>query len=146
VALKKRGKYRYGDSQQDIVLELERYSKQNVYVVHHWADAVCKCGSRIFRLLLDDNEGAAIRICENCKDEHPIGDSAEYLEEADLDECRCPCGKGVFEITAGVSLYRDSEDVRWIYIGCRCPACGLVGVYGDWKNEFPGYQKLLEQI
>ena len=39
MALKKRGKYRYGDSQADIRAEVLRYSKTNAYLAHHFADA-----------------------------------------------------------------------------------------------------------
>ena len=146
MALQKRGKYYYGDSQGDIRQEITRYSTANAYVADHFADAVCRCGGKSFRLLLDDNQGAAVRICVVCSNEHPIGDSDEFLAEAELDECACPCGGERFEITVGVSLYDDSEDVRWLYIGCRCPACGLVACYGDWKNEYEGYKELLDQV
>ncbi len=50
MALTKRAKYRYGDSQADIRAELLRYSKKNAYVVYHFADATCKCGGKLFRL------------------------------------------------------------------------------------------------
>jgi hypothetical protein len=146
MVLKKRGKYRYGDSQSDIREEMLRYSKLNDYVAHHFADAVCTCGSKVFGLWIDDDEGAAVRKCATCNSEHPIGDSDEYLEEAEIEECACPCGGEKFEITVGVSLYDDSEDVRWLYLGCRCPACGLTAMYGDWKNEFDGYQELLSRV
>jgi hypothetical protein len=143
MALKKRGKYRYGDSQTDIRAEVRRYSKTNAYLAHHFADAICQCGGRLFRLALDENEGAAVRTCVGCKTEHPIGDSDNFLKDAELEECACPCGGHEFEVTVGVSLYGDSEDVRWLYVGCRCPKCGLAAVYGDWKNEFNGYRELL---
>ena len=146
MALKKRGKYSYGDSQPDIRAEVQRYSKANEYLAHHFADCVCACGGKRFRLSLDDTEGAAVRTCVGCNSEHPIGDSDEYLEDADLEECACPCGGEEFEITVGVSLYKDSEDVRWLYVGCRCPACGLTAVYADWKNEFNGYRDLLARV
>jgi hypothetical protein len=146
MALKKRGQYRYGDSQADIRDEVLRYSKKNEYKAEHFRDAVCVCGTKIFRLALDDNEGAAVRICTGCKSEHPIGDSGEFLEDAELGECACPCGNEKFEITVGVSLYDGSEDVRWLYLGCRCPKCGLTAVYGDWKNEFEDYRKLLDRV
>lgn len=146
MSLKKRGKHQYGDSQEDIRAEILRYSLKNGYVAQHFADAVCKCGGRRFRVLLDDNEGAACRTCESCQLEHPIGDSDEYLEEADLGECGCPCGNETFEVTVGVSLYDESEDVRWLYLGFRCPTCGLTAVYGDWKNEFNGYRELLARV
>src|SRR5438105_3250675 len=134
MALRKRGKWRYGDSQADIRDEILRYSKGVAYLAHHYADAVCKCGGKVFSLLLDDTQGAAVRRCVACEDEHPIGDSDEYLEEAELEECACPCGGEAFEITVAVSLYDGSEDVKWLYLGCRCPSCGLTAVYRDWKN------------
>lgn len=99
-----------------------------------------------FSLLIDDNEGAAIRECSSCQNRHPIGDSEEYLDDAELEECACPCGNGHFEISIGVSLYENSNDVRWLYLGCRCPQCNLCAVYGDWKNEFIGYNILLKKV
>jgi len=50
------------------------------------------------------------------------------------------------EITVGASLDEGSEDVRWLDLGCRCPACGLTAVYGDWKNEFSGHRDLLARV
>jgi hypothetical protein len=146
MALKKRGRYRYGDSQADIRAELVRYGKANAYPAQHFADATCGCGGRLFRLALDEDAGAAVRVCVGCQAEHPIGDSDEFLGEAELGECACPCGGEQFEITAGVSLYEGSEDVRWLYLGCRCPRCGLTAVYGDWKNEFNGFRELLARV
>jgi len=146
MALRKRGRYWHGDSQADIRDEILRYSKAVTYVAHHYADAVCQCGGRLFGLLLDDTQGVAVRACVACAAEHPIGDSDESLEEAELDACACPCGNEAFEVTVGVSLYDDSEDVRWLYVGCRCPECGLTAVYGDWKNEFNDYQELLKRV
>jgi hypothetical protein len=146
MALRKRGKYYYGDSQADIRGEILRYSRRVKYLSQHYADPVCECGGKRFWLFLDDTQGAAVRACPACEAEHPIGDSDEFLEEADLEECACPCGNEEFEITVGVSLYADSEDVRWLYVGCRCPECGLTAVYGDWKNEYEGYQELLARV
>lgn len=145
--LRKRGPWRYGDSQADIRTEIVRYSRDVGYVARHFADAVCGCGGRVFALLLDDDAGVASRVCVACDtDAHPIGDSGEYLEDANQEECACLCGGESIEITVGVSLYPRSEDVRWLYVGCRCPTCGLVAVYGDWKNEFNGYKELLARV
>jgi len=147
MALRKRGRWRYGDAQADIRAEIVRYSMEVGYSAEHFADAVCKCGGRVFGLLLDDEAGVALRVCVACDAEaHPIGDSAEYMDEAEEEECACPCGQEEFEITVGVSLYAKSKDVRWLYVGCRWPKCGLTAVYGDWKNEFNGYQKLLKRV
>ncbi len=147
MALRKRGKWWYGDSQADIRDAILRYSKGVKYLAHHYADAVCgKCGGKVFWLFLDDNQCVAVRACVACEDEHPIGDSNEFMAEADPDDCACPCGGEEFEITVGVSLYEGSEDVKWLYLGCRCPACGLTAVYGDWKNEYIGYRELLARV
>ena len=146
MALVKRGKFRYGDSQADIREELIRYSRLNSYVAEHFSDAVCECGGRVFHLALDEVQGVAVRACVACKSQHPIGDSNEYFAEAELEECACPCGQMEFEITVGVALYQGSEDVKWLYLGCRCPKCGLTSAYGDWKNEYIGYKDLLALV
>lgn len=146
MALKKRGKYRYGDGPEDIATEIRRCSKENAYVATELAAARCTCGGDRFELELDETQGAAVRICVACAVRHPIGDSDEYLEEAELEACSCLCGEETFEITVGVSLYADSAAVRWLYVGCRCPACGLTGVYRDWKNEHEDHVALLARV
>ena len=146
MALRKRGKWWYGDSQADIQGELVRFGKLNKYLPTQFVDPRCKCGSGLFRLFVDVYQGAAIRVCANCGMRHAMGDSDEYLQVASLEDATCVCGKTEFEITVGVHLYHDSDDVRWLYIGCRCPACGLTGCYGDWKNEFIDYKKLLKRM
>ena len=146
MALRNRGNYRYGDSHADIREELLRYSRLNGYPADHFTDAACSCGGRAFSLALDDTEGAAVRTCTACGSAHPIGDSGEYLADAALETCACPCGCEQFEIAAGISLYEGSSDVKWLYLGCRCIDCGLTAVYGDWKNEFNGYQEFLALI
>ncbi len=146
MTLHKRGKHYFGDSQADIRDEVLRYSELTENVAHHFADAICTCGSKNFRLKLDDNGGAATRICSQCNIEHAIGDSDDFLEDSSLEECACPCDNEAFEITAGVSLYDESEDVKWLNLGCRCAKCGLTAVYSDWKNVFIGYRALLERV
>ena len=134
MALRKRGTYYYGDAQDDLRPRLDRYSK-NSYPAVRYADAMCRCGGRTFRLLIDEDEGVAVRSCSICGEVHPMADSADYLADATLEECGCPCGMDLFELTLGVALYPDSNDVRWLYVGARCPACGLAACYGDWKLE-----------
>jgi hypothetical protein len=146
MGLEKRGSHWYGDEQADIRAELLRYSERTGYLAHQFADALCRCGSHHFRLMLDDNEGVAVRVCAACGAEHAIGDSGEYRADAELEECECPCGGGTFEIGAGFSLYEGTEDARWLYVGCRCPACGLTACYGDWKVGGGEYRDLLGSV
>ena len=63
------------------------------------------------------------------------------IEQADIRDELVRIGK----LNAYVP-YDQSEDVRWLYVGCRCPACGLTGCYGDWKNEFIDYRNLLARV
>lgn len=146
MALRKKGKYNYGGSHLDIQDELRDYSNGNGYPATHFADASCSCGGKAFSVRLDDEEGAAVRVCKVCASEHAVADSAEYLAEATLEECGCPCGGVSFEMSIGVALYAESLDVRWLYLGLRCVRCGLVACYGDWKNEYIGYKDLLRLV
>lgn len=145
MALRKTGKYHYGDDCPDIQDELRDYSDYR-YPATHFANVSCSCGATIFHVQLDDEVGAAIRICQTCGREHAIADSAEYLAEATLEECECPCDGVLFEMSVGVALYVKSADVRWLYLGLRCVRCGLVACYGDWKNEYIGYEDLLQRV
>jgi hypothetical protein len=134
--LRKEEKHSYGDSHLDIQNELLHYSKETEYSTTYYADAVCLCSSKAFRLLLDPEFAVAVRICIHCKAKHLIGESLyseEYLDYAQAKECECLCGSGAFEITAGVALRENSGDVGWLYIGCRCINCGLIACYGDWE-------------
>lgn len=146
MALEKRGEHYFSDRQEDIRTEITSFSIHTGYETTQFADALCSCGGRLFQLAMDENEGAAVRTCIKCGDQHPIADSAEYLADAELQDSCCLCDADQFEITVGVSLYHASQDVRWLYIGCRCPSCGLTGVYGDWKNEYLDYRALLAKV
>ncbi|WPB79104.1 hypothetical protein KYC5002_08075 [Archangium violaceum] len=134
MALRKKGKYYYGDSRADIAPMLARYSEENAYPVERMDDLKCECGSERLGLRVDNEEGAAIQVCAACQRQTPIGDSADYLEDAELEECECVCGGAQFELATGAAFYKDSTHIRWFYVGCRCVACGLVGCYGDWKT------------
>ena len=134
----------YGDNAEDIQDFILLFSTANGYPADHFAASVCKtCSHSAFKILLDDEEGCAKRVCASCNSEHFIGDSAEFAEEATLEECECPCGKDLFQAGIGVHLYRESQDVKWLYLGLRCTACSMTAVYGHWKNEYEGYKELL---
>jgi hypothetical protein len=47
---------------------------------------------------------------------------------------------------AAVALYPESKDVRWFYLGCECAKCNDSGVYADWKNEYIGFEELLNRV
>jgi hypothetical protein len=138
--------YWYGDEQADIRAELIRYSMSRGLPVEHFAEAVCTCGAGFFRLNVDHGVGVAVRICTGCGEEHLIGDNAYDRFFAKLERCVCPCGQEVFEITGGVVLWEESDHVHWIYLGCRCLACGLLACHAEWWPEPIGYQVLLALV
>lgn len=135
MTLKKKGKYWYGTTLEDVKSEMLRFSSLNEYVAVKFAESVCACGCRLFKLESDEDGGAARRVCASCGAAHLMGDSAEYADGADFDNHECACGAEVFELLSGVALYDESNDVRWNYIGCRCTKCNLVGVFAHWKCE-----------
>jgi len=151
MALTKRRSNWYGDDHADLREELARYSAENEYPIDNFTNVKCKCGSDLFELYTDEDQGVAVRICTQCKNEHLMGDSADYVAEAEPEQHECKCRKDKFQLVVGVHRYRNSDDslsddVRWLYIGCRCPKCNLLGCYADWKNEFEGYRKLLRRM
>lgn len=135
MALKKKGKYWYGDTSDDIREEVVLYSASNAYCATKFAQPVCVCGSTTFKLESDEDEGVGRRTCTSCHQVHLIGDSAEYEAGAEFESHLCVCDGEQFELIVGVALYEGSNDVRWCYIGCRCTQCQLVGVFADWKCE-----------
>jgi hypothetical protein len=58
----------------------------NEYVPTQFVDPKCKCGSTLFQLLVDNEQGAAVRLCAKCKTKHAMGDSDEYLKDATLEQ------------------------------------------------------------
>jgi len=133
MALTRKGKYWYGDEDGDIAAVIGNYSRAAGYPATLFRAALCSCGSARFHLFDDEVEGAARRDCVACGESHLMFDSAEYADEADPEAHECLCGSEAISIHCGVALYPDSRDVRWLYIGCRCPQCQLVGVYAEWK-------------
>lgn len=135
MTLKRKGKYWYGDDTADLRAEVMRYSGLNEYAATRFGVPVCTCGGERFHLRSDEEAGVVERTCADCGATQWMGDSAEFAENAELDShaCVCDAEADVFELAPAVHLYVDSNDVRWFYVGCRCPACGLVGVYVDYK-------------
>ena len=100
-----------------------------------FAQAVCACASRSFKLETDEEQGIAKRLCAHCGAMHVMGDGSDYADGAAFEGHACICSAEELELCSGVALYDDSNDVRWFYIGCRCTKCDLVGVFADWKCE-----------
>jgi len=108
--------------------------------------ASCSCGGQLFRVEVDDEHGAAKRTCTSCGKDHFVCDSADYWKEAEPDECACPCGGEIMNLAVGFALYPDNGEVKWLYLGLRCTACGVLGCYADWKIAYEPSRQLLDLV
>lgn len=145
MAIDKSGKWWTGDGAGDIDAYLREYTADG-YPASDIVHAVCgECGSTEFDIRLDDEEGAAERTCSKCRADFAMLDSADYLEDAELEDAACPCGNESFNVAVGFAR-RDDGDVRWVYLGLRCTKDGVLGCYADWKIDYSPSSHLLEQV
>ena len=140
------GKWWVGSEPADIRGFLEAYATKG-YEVHDFRLTKCHCGADSFHLLADDNEGAAKRVCSKCADEHFMCDSEEYWEEAEPEHWECvECASETTNIGVGFSLYDDDREIRWLYVGCRCAKCGVLGCFAGWKVAYSPSRQLLDKV
>ncbi|MFB4283853.1 hypothetical protein ACBJ59_51740 [Nonomuraea sp. MTCD27] len=132
-----------GDNFEDLA-DLLREHQPGGYAVQRVSEAVCaRCTGKHFNVMADDVEGCVQRVCVACGDASYVADSADYVDEADLGECACPCGGAEFAVAVGFAFRNDGE-VRWVSIGLRCISDGSLGVYADWKIDYSPSAHLLK--
>jgi len=92
MALRKEGKYYYGDNQDDLAFVLREYAKSNKYPIDEITEVKCvNCGHQIFKLLSDDDGSGAICQCVNCSEKKVIEDSQRFINLEEIDNCECMC-------------------------------------------------------
>jgi hypothetical protein len=119
-----------------------------LYPIDEVRECICRsCGGRSFEVQISGDGCAARRTCLACGSRDFIADSAEYWDDDEDVEyfCACPCGEEEFAAAVGFSLREDRQDVRWLYLGLRCLACGQLGIYEDWKINYGPSLHLLDQ-
>lgn len=134
------GEWWKGSEAHDLDQYLREYAAAG-YAPDRFVHARCACGGEGFRLEADDTEGVARRTCARCGVQVVMLDGEEYLEEAELEECACPCGGEVFDVAVSFA-HRGDGSVRWVAIGARCVACGVMGVHADWKIDYDPTEQL----
>ncbi len=98
MALTKRRNNWYGDDHADLREELARYSSENEYPIDNFTTVKCQCGSDLFQLYTDEDQGVAMRICTQCHNEHLMGDSADYLARLNQNSTNATVGKTSFRL------------------------------------------------
>jgi len=132
-------------AERDALADSIRDYASGNYAVAEVRHSTCTCGADRFEVQADDTEGCALRRCVACEQEHLICDSEEYWDESNAEQCFCTCEKGIFQVAVGFALVEDKTNVRWLYVGMRCVACGLAGVYADWKIDYGPSLHLMDQ-
>lgn len=113
--------------------EIKRYANLVGYAPTQIKDQNCSCGEELFSVVSDEDEGGAYLNCKNCDSEVDVLASKRYIGEPVQNICNC--GEKHMKVAVGYALYPDSTDVRWVYLGCECTKCNLVGVYADWQER-----------
>lgn len=128
-------KWWIGSEPADLVEYLDEYSSDG-YIATEFRSAVCECGSEVFLVETDDQEGAAERVCNACGREHYIGDSGTYWGSTRPKEYSCPnCKAKEVNVCIGFALDGDRTCIEWLYLGVRCVACGVMECAEDWHIE-----------
>lgn len=143
--LDKSGNWWKGDDFTDLRDFVQAYSAENFATARVEQSRCGDCGGSSLRLRVDDEEGGAEKSCPRCGTSALLLDSEDYWEDADPGDASCPCGHEVFEVGVGFAL-RDDGDIRWVYVGARCVACGTLGVYADWEIDYSPTANLFNKI
>jgi hypothetical protein len=150
VTIKKSRKWSKGTEPVDLDGFLRTYTAKG-YPADRFVHPTCSCGNATFRLVADSD--CAQRVCAGCGAEHFVCDSEDYWDDAEPDECACPCGGEVFDLAVGFShvdaITEEEESyrtIKWITVGARCVECGILGVYADWKIDYDPCDHLYQQV
>jgi hypothetical protein len=139
------GKWWVGTNPDDIKEYLQAYTSGG-HKAHEFRLAKCACGSVDFHLDADDAEGVAKRTCSECSQHHFLCDSEEFAEEAEFERWRCECGSEITNVGVGFSLRKKEGEIRWLYVGCRCAKCGILGCFAGWKIDYAPSRQLFDRV
>ncbi|UQU66866.1 hypothetical protein COUCH_11600 [Couchioplanes caeruleus] len=135
MAISKNATSWYGDNDEDLATYLQQFRAGGYPVTRVRRLSCTLCGNATFLSLVDDDQGVAAVDCLECGARTLVADSAEHLDDAQLEGCACPCGGETFTVSVGYAVTSDNE-VRWISVGLRCLNDGALGVYTDWKIDY----------
>jgi len=144
MTIDKSGIWWKGSSTKDIAPYLKELYADS-YPINEHRLSVCSCGSEVFFLHWIPDEGAVRRTCARCGEKHFVCDSEENWEGRPKRFKCSECKSAEANFGVSFSLYDDRSAIRWIYTGCRCTTCGVLGSFADWKVGYaPSIQLLLQ--
>ncbi len=127
------GEWWRGSEPADITTYLESL-KPGGYPVNRVVHAVCDCGSTRFDLFIERENELARTVCCSCKRKAFVSDSESHWSAQTSAPIKCPCGCEQAELGLGLCI-REDKWVRWMSLGTRCVACGVLGSPLDWKCD-----------
>jgi hypothetical protein len=94
------------------------------------------------------------RECPACGKSKVICYTIDDWEEAEAEEAVEPfacvvCGCDEANIVIGFAGYDENPEldaVRWIYVGVRCAACGILGSFNDGKVGWGPASKVYQSV
>ena len=146
MGIDKTGEWWKGENFDDLAAYIKEFTR-NSYPADKIVACSCECGEACFRITGNPDEGCAMRHCDGCGKATFICDSAEYWDVDEAEDFACPCGNEHFELGIGFAMRsgEDAGEVRWISVGARCLACGVLGVYVDWKVDYSPSAHLINE-
>jgi hypothetical protein len=151
MALKRKGKYWYGDDDADVWDYFAWYTRDCSPPVKHCQQAVCECGGTVFVVEGDEEEQRYQRTCMACEAE-AVFFAKDYSRRprwrTDLPLIECVCGTSEFEVfglTAPFSC-QSSKSAHTFYLGMRCVRCGCLGEYDCWFPRYNDAEAYLDML
>jgi len=133
VAIDTSGKWWKGTEFADVEGYL-RELKPGGYPVDRVIQGRCTCGSTVFEVEVDQDEELARTVCVECGRAGFVADAEEHWSDAKPRRIKCPGRHGRYEVGLGLCI-RDGQWVRWMSLGLRCTACGVLSSPVDWKSD-----------
>jgi hypothetical protein len=112
----------------------------------------CPCSTERFRL--ERAGDVTRRTCVACGRSHFICRQADDWQEAEAEEgaesygC-VECGCREANLVVGFVGYEDNPEidgVKWLYVGVRCAACGILGCFNDCKVGWGPASEVYEAV
>ena len=136
MTIDKSGKWWKGSSPEDLNDYLKEFSGDS-YPIDRFALLHCQCDSTMFAIEIDEDEECGKGICSTCGESNFIADSQENWGTVAPRKYECiECHSKEANIGLGFALTEDHEAVKWIFLGCRCAKCGVLGCMIDWKISY----------
>ena len=122
-----------GESQKDIDEYLNEYTENEI---DKTVSIKCEnCGANSFFIKMND-VGNAIEIeCKDCNEKWLILNDEKDWGDSRPNTVSCQNCKGnKFNVTLGFVI-RNTDEVKWVYIGTMCESCGELDCPSDWKVD-----------